>query len=333
MQPFDSLTHHGQVRRLRQLAAHALGQYDLGGEARFTLLLHLANTTFRVTGPDGAQYALRVCQPDTRTVDELRSEALWLAALRRDTGLGVPEPVPTRDGDLLTTARADGVPQWRACLLFRWVEGRFLRRRLTPARLRQVGALTARLHAHAASFPLPPAFTRPCLDVEVMVSRWQSQADDSLLATVSLEDRALFYTAADRIRAAINGLGLSADRFGLIHADLHHGNYLFHDGEARVIDFDDCGFEHHVYDLATTLWALQTHRRLPALQDALLEGYSAVRPLPPGWDTHLQAFIAARYLIVTYYVVARAADNPHLRRLAPRYVQIASDYVRRYMDG
>ena len=48
--------------------------------------------------------------------------------------------------------------------------------------------------------------------------------------------------------------------FGLIHADLHLDNTLFADGEARLIDFDDCGFGYRIYDVAVALWELR-HRR------------------------------------------------------------------------
>ncbi len=332
MPRFEERSHRAQVRLLRGLAAQALAHYDLGGQPTFKLLLHLANTTFRVRVPDGSRYVLRVSQPGYRTPAAIRSEAVWLDALRRDTDLGVPEPVYTRAGDLLAVAGAEGVPEERVCVLYRWVQGTFRRRRLGAESLRQVGVLTARLHDHAATFTPPAGFTRPVGEVSRLVAGWREDLGDSR-ELVSLEGQALFYTAADRIRAEIAQLGDGPDRFGLIHTDLHHGNYLFHNGEARAIDFDDASYEHLVYDLATTLWALQPHRKLAALQRALFAGYESVRPLPPGWDTHLKTFISARYLIVSHYVVSRAADNPTLRQMAPRYVAVSSDYVRRYMDS
>jgi len=41
------------------------------------------------------------------------SELAWLAALRQETELAAPAPLPTRDGDLLTVAAHPGVPQPR----------------------------------------------------------------------------------------------------------------------------------------------------------------------------------------------------------------------------
>ena len=37
----------------------------------------------------------------------MRSEMIWLSALRRETGLAVPEPVPTADGSLWILEQRD----------------------------------------------------------------------------------------------------------------------------------------------------------------------------------------------------------------------------------
>src|SRR5689334_9955374 len=113
--PFQNLTYRGQVARLKRLAERALCDYGIEG-ARLTLLAHLENTTFRVDTDDGLAYVIRIHRPrggvghPARGEADVRSEMEWLAALRHDTQLAVPEPVRTRDGALLTVAEIDGVP-------------------------------------------------------------------------------------------------------------------------------------------------------------------------------------------------------------------------------
>ena len=46
----------------------------------------------------GKRYVLRIHRAGTPTVESVGAELAWLAALRRDTALEVPAPVPTRDG-------------------------------------------------------------------------------------------------------------------------------------------------------------------------------------------------------------------------------------------
>jgi len=132
--------------------------------ARLAPLVHAFNTTFQVTDGEGNRYALRIIRPGKSSVVEVQSELAWLVALHRDTDLVVPDPVPTREGALLTVAGAPGVPEPRICALFRWVPGRFVRSRLMPRHLEQVGRLMARLQDHAHGFQLPSSFTRPRID-------------------------------------------------------------------------------------------------------------------------------------------------------------------------
>src|SRR5205814_8224930 len=106
-------------------------------------------------------YLLRIPRASQISLAAAHSELLWLAALRKEIPLLVPEPVPNREQSLLTVATCPGVPEPRFCVLFRWIEGRFLYRGLTPSHLFQVGDLVACLQDHAARWTPPVVFTRP----------------------------------------------------------------------------------------------------------------------------------------------------------------------------
>src|ERR1700719_2670058 len=135
MQRFEDLPRSAQIRRMRRLAQFALTAYDLE-QARITPLQHFLNTTFRIDIPYPKQrYALRISRAGYQDAATIRSELLWLQAIRRETDLVVPEPLANRNGLLLTTVEIPGVPEPRHCVLFRWVDGRFHRARLCPADL------------------------------------------------------------------------------------------------------------------------------------------------------------------------------------------------------
>src|SRR5204863_4439683 len=108
MRPFASLSRRGHLGRLRRLGRAALTHYPGHLErGSLTLLRHEQNTTFRVE--DGVSgYVLRVSRPDLHTGATIRSEMAWLAALRRDAELPVPEPVATIDGSFVIVATDPG---------------------------------------------------------------------------------------------------------------------------------------------------------------------------------------------------------------------------------
>jgi Ser/Thr protein kinase RdoA (MazF antagonist) len=283
MRPFASLGYRGQVGRLRRLGRAALAAWDVE-PVELALLAHLENTTFRVTGADGDRFVLRIhrvigsAAHPLRTLVEVRSEMEWLSALARETGLGVPVPVPRRDGGLVTEIEVDGVPGARLCVLTRWVEGRFVNARLTPRHLEAVGRFTARLHRHALGFQPSAGFTRH--RIANASPAIETEATAAVHGALGLDDAAKVAAVFERVREAERSLGASPETFGLIHADLHQENYLFAGDEVRAIDFDDCGFGYFLYDLAVTLSEVEWYPAYPRLREALLRGYREVRELP-----------------------------------------------------
>jgi Ser/Thr protein kinase RdoA (MazF antagonist) len=301
MHDFDAGSHQAQVRRLAGLARTALGAYPVPGP-HLRLLGHSWNTTFRVTAAGGDQYMLRIHHRVQTSVAAVRSELLWLAALHEE-GLRVPEPVPNEEQRLVTVAAHPGVPEPRLCVLFRWIEGRFLYRGLTPSHLARAGELLARLHDHAARWKRPAEFTRHRVDNLDAMQRGHNDDFDPAAAQRAAQTAASVFPpeagrvvgeAIARIWATLQAFGGEPEGFGLIHADLHHRNTLFGKEGVAAIDFDDCGYGHWLYDLAVPLKILQEHPAYAGLRQGLLGGYRRRRPLPPEQEAHLESFIALR---------------------------------------
>jgi len=275
MLAFASLTRRGQLQRLRRLGRTALASYGVY-DGQLTLLRHQQNTTFKVEAR-GGPFVLRINRPRVHTRETIGSEMAWLSALRRDTALGVPAPVAALDGSLAVVATDPSVPEEHVCVLLRRLDGRFVDQRLTPAHLHQVGLLQAHLQKHAESWAPPSRFLRPRVDTLTEAAKVDSMARcaDSARAVhyptsedgdrarqlvealVSSDDAGLLDAALELVRATTRKLAAGSGSFGLIHDDLHYENVLFHRGAAQAIDFDDCGWGFHLYDLAVTLWELE----------------------------------------------------------------------------
>ncbi len=312
MQTFETLSFRGQLGRLRRLAEDALAEYRIQ-HARLVPLAHSENTTFRVDTPSAERYVLRIHRTTgspfhpPRSMAEVWSETTWLSALRRDAGLAVPEPVATADGSFLTLVASESVSEPRVCVLFRWGPGRFLDAGLTTSHLERVGRFIALLHDQALGFAPPAGF-----------ERWQiGDLTDEVTANVASAVGEQFGSKAvstvevvmDMVQQARRKLGTGPHVFGLIHADLHQENYLFHRGRVRAIDFDDCGWGHFVYDLAVTLSELRERRDDRALRAGLLRGYRAFRPLPPEHERFLEVFHGLRLLQLTLWFLEQR-DHP-----------------------
>lgn len=333
MKPFEALTQRGQVTRLRQLAQNALEQYKIE-VADLSPLVHLENTTFRIATRT-QKFVLRINRPDHRTRAQIRSEMIWLTAIQRDTDLVVPRPVRNEEWGFVTRAGADGVPEERNCVLLEWVDGQFYRKRLSPVALRRIGRLTALLHEHAIQFDPPAEFTRHNVqwgteDEPGEMAHLMEKGLSDGAALVEPQDLATFTLARYHLRETMASVGRGRQEFGLIHADLHHGNCLFKGGEARAIDFDDCGWGHFVYDLAVTQWYLQARPDFEELCEAHLSGYQEIRPLSSDQLSLIPTYRAARTLLMASYMAGRH-DNPELRDRAPQFIANCAMALRDYL--
>jgi Ser/Thr protein kinase RdoA (MazF antagonist) len=324
MKPFDDLNRTAQFRRLTPLARCALLDYDLG-EVSLSALQYIQNATWGVQSCGGQRYVLRVHAPRRHGTAAIRSELLWLEALSTGAGFVVSTPVRARGGRLWTIASAVGVPEPRVCTLLTWVPGRFGRRRRTPAMLHKIGGLMAPLHEHARQFRTPPSFVRPRWDHRGLFARRAETARG--WDRLSPRQKELFETVAGRMATVTCRLGTGRDVFGLIHGDLIFPNVLFHRGEARPIDFDDCVFGYFLYDMAILLDRIEMRPDYRALRGALLDGYRRVRPLPEEQEAYLDLFLLARWVFLGLCFLSR----PEFGDYAPRFMRIVEPKMRHYL--
>lgn len=331
MKAYSELTHRGQTARLRRLAHSVLPDYPLT-EPRMITIGRGFNTTFRVDADDriptpadngyfSNRYLLRVHRSgwhgaENNTHDVVESELRWLAALRRDTSLIVPEPIRTVDGHYTSEGRFDGVPTPRVCSMLRWVKGRFFAETFKPIHLKRVGALTAQLHNHAAAWRIPVGFVRPQWTWDAFFGDaigYTSLSADEVWGIVPATYRSVLEGAAAALRPIMSELGTGPEVWGLIHADLHLENVLFAGSEARPIDFDDCGFGYWIYDIAVALWELRLEKEWQALLQAFLDGYARHRPVPDAQLPYLEPFMAGREAMIGLVIAAETHVVPAYR--------------------
>ena len=167
-------------------------------------------------------------------------------------------------------------------------------------------------HGENATFHVTAAGRRQFL-LRIHRNGYHSRSVSSADQRVISDGRRRVYRKLKRFEARF------PQRQGLIHADLHFGNLLLSQGHIAAIDFDDCGFGFHAYDLVVPLrnaeYILGKRRRreLPRFKEALVEGYSR----QCGWDNEdegiLPYMMIARGLALLGWLNSRS-DNPSLRK-------------------
>jgi Ser/Thr protein kinase RdoA (MazF antagonist) len=329
---FAALSEKEQADRLGELARSALLAFGFEG-ARVSLLKYRENAVFRIDADGTPPHVLRVHRPGYRSDAEIESEIAWMRAVSA-SGIRTPSLVVARDGSLVVTRSASGVPEPRQCDLQGWIEGTALGSLeagvdLDAATLRSVyrtvGRVAAELHAHGERWRRPEGFVRPSWDANALVGDTPVFGAFWDLPELDGATRDALLRARDRSRRVLEKLPAPSL---LVHGDLIPDNLLVAGDALHVIDFDDCGTSSVAFEIATTLFPL---RLMGGYDDALagmLEGYRAVRPLDDDEIALLPDLLLARGLSYLGWPIGRpeiASQRPIVPFLAQALVAMAAE--------
>ena len=286
----SDLSASGKLHRLRSLAVSALAEYEFDSPQ---VACHgfQTNLLYRVTTAPGERFMLRLAAPGWRSFEDLRSEAIWLDALRRDTSIRAPIVMLSRSGEHVLPMRdPGGADVWYASLMS-WVPGRLLGHYLTERNLEKMGRLFAELHHHGASWTPPAGFTTRRFE------HWLSRGEKNLIVRDSqstdvssrLDGAAALPPHArgllDRMHRRVASAYAAIDRSDLrvIHCDLWHDNIKLHRGVLHPFDFEDTVWGFRAHDIAMAMLDLleaTDEARYEQLLAAFRRGYEACLAWP-----------------------------------------------------
>jgi Ser/Thr protein kinase RdoA (MazF antagonist) len=312
------------------IAKAAFAQYDMAQGERY-FLGHSGSVTFCIK-TQAEKVLLRIHQPISKLQGDvwqrpqvIESELLWLTALRHDTEIVVQEPVKNLQDRWLTQVLADETGEMFYCSLLHWIDGNNLNGERTPEQAYQLGLLLARLHQHSSQWQLPENFVRPAYDKNRLQAALSALYPAVLQELISAEDYKTFEVAACQVQGMIETLGQTQNVWGLIHADLHEGNYLLHNEEFRPIDFERCGFGYYLYDIASSLQYL-----LPTVRPSFFEGYQAIRKLPEHYLQITEGFFIMALIEVLSFHVNNPQEHKWISETVP---YIVKEHVHLYLQG
>lgn len=315
-----------------RLAQAALAEYPIEPNATLRLINVSENWTYRVEDPDaGTAYALRVHRTGYHTPQEIKSELIWIDALRDEDIVGSVTAISSRSGEQVIQMATDVLPE-RSVVLFEWENG-------TPPDpdenplpgYRTLGAISANMHAHARRWQRPADFTRFTWDFETMLGtnghwgRWQDGR------AVEGDVLALFQRTVDTIEHRLTVYGKNSDRFGLAHCDMRLANLLVDGDDVRAIDFDDCGFGWFMYDFATTVSFFEDHPMVSELRAAWLEGYRSVAELSADDEAELDTFVMLRRLLLVTWIGSHYEHATEAQELGADYTLATCPLAEAYL--
>ena len=317
---FFDLPVEDQQNSLTNFANELLKDYGIR-DAKVSCINFEFNATFAVESESGVKYALRININSTRTVDNMKAEVEWVRHLNRTSGVHVPTPIATVKDDYIVSGQHAHSDQTLYAVMYSWLDGEEIGDEPTSQQLHEVGKAIATLHQESTDFTLSGNNALPTFNDFFWGTEDFLFSEKSVLSDA---DRALIQQAHDLIMQFTNDL-YENSKVHIIHADMHGWNLMWDDGKLSVFDFDDCGYGVEAQDLAVTLYYLDT----PEQDEALLNGYKSVRPLPTYSANAMKALLLQRRLLLLNYLFE--TKNQEHKEMLPAYLEKSLERVSTFL--
>ncbi|MFH0880947.1 MAG: phosphotransferase [Lentisphaerota bacterium] len=281
------------------------------------------NVVVKLLSETGQPYALRIRKIMGSYHEQILSELICLRDLREYSGADIPAPIATRSGQLFCVINVEGGAYM--CVLFSWVAGVHVSaREITLSQMGAMARAVSLLHNFSSGYRPPAGFVRPVYDEQWFFgsSSWSTSGD--FVSRLHPGEAAYLRTVNDAVRERLRAYPRNEASFGLIHYDLHVGNFLFHEDRANMIDFDECGFGYYLFDVAHILFEFIDDSRYNAFRKVVTEQYAAARSVEPVPDGSLDLFLALQgiaYMNWLYRIFWRDGNEGALPYWVPKIVQ------------
>ena len=317
-----------KITKYDEIAKHVLENYELFGP-RQSFIRHSDNITYKVTTSNSESFLLRIHIPITLAMgthgadfDMVNSEVTWMLALGQETNLVIQKPIRNKSGALVTSIPIDDGTTVNSTLLS-WIEGKPYHRELENEETAyQIGTILATLHNQASRWKIPGGFTRPRRDIQYFEKKLNGLKPAVNDGRISTSDYSELSESISLLVGMLSNLDEIPELHGIMHADLHKGNMLYHEGEIRLIDFSFCAFGNYMFDLGICLSDMKEE-----LHKFCLQGYRSLRGLPENYQRLIEGFFLGSIVGTFSFWVANRNAQANLARKVP---QITRDYAVRF---
>lgn len=297
-----------------KVANSALSKYGWQETDEANLIVLSENATYIIKNKKTGEKdgVLRVSRPGYHTLSELNSEMMWLRQINDFTPLVVANPIAGLDGKNVQQVKgADGKIYF--CVAFKFLSGENPDEndeKNLASQFEILGETTACLHLQTKNWAESKNLDRTEWNFENVIGEAAKWGDWRKFPDMTAENQNCLENVVKIIKKRLGNYGKNESNYGLIHADLRLSNLLFENGKIKLIDFDDCGFCWHLFDLACSLSFIETKPFVPELVASWISGYKKVLPFSDADFEEIPTFIMMRRLQLTAWLGSHHQSFP-----------------------
>jgi Ser/Thr protein kinase RdoA (MazF antagonist) len=266
---------------------------------------------------EGQEYVLRIMHSLQRSPESIQGELEWIEHLAAH-GVAVGRGVRSPAGDWVE--RIPGSEGEFVACLFEKASGHPVKKEeYSPELFEKMGRLVGRMNSLAKTFqPSEERFRRP---------GWEEELADFARRNLPASE-SVAVGKYDKLIEQLRALPIERESFGLVHQDVHTGNFFVDDGRITVFDFGDCQYAWFIYDIAMALFYAvpiahedETVRSESAMKflRPFLHGYLTENKLDKSWRQYIPLFLKLREIDL-YAAIHRSLDLNNLDPWCARFM-------------
>jgi len=269
-------------------------------------------------------YILRIGHSDHREYDMIRAELDWMNFLAKNRA-DVSIPIKSSVGEFVEIVKVSDGSYFTVTAYEKAKGSRQTTENIDDDFCFEYGRAIGKLHNLTKKYKV----------TEGIPKRYEWHQD------ILFENGASFLPKEDKyiiekyneLIAYLKELPKDTDSYGLIHTDIHFGNFFVDNNKLTIFDFDDCSYKWFISDIAIaifylTAFGMDSDKRNSFVKEFLssfMKGYNVENKLDQFWIKELKNFIRLREFII-YMVIHRSFDVNNLPKWAAKY---KADFKRR----
>ncbi|TLS37962.1 phosphotransferase enzyme family protein [Pseudalkalibacillus caeni] len=270
---------------------------------------------------DKKPYILRLTHSSHRKENDVLAELQWINFLK-EQNCRVIEAYPSVNGKLTEVLEAEDT-YFIACL-FEKAPGKMIdfkeKSSWNSTLFKKWGETIGRMHRATTGYEASEDARRP------------SWIEDDLIDIEKYVSEAPIIEKNKELVQYISSLPERNDSYGLMHTDVHPGNFFVDDtGEITVFDFDDSAYNYFASDIAIALyyslwWAPDTDGEASRIafaekfMDAFMEGYQKEFDLGGFWIEQIPHFLRMRDFAL-YAVFHKKMDLENINENLKKFLE------------
>lgn len=263
---------------------------------------------------DQQDFILRISHSNHRTLEMVEAELDWVDYLAKN-GASVSQPIRSINNRLVEKINLEDGSYFLVTAYYK-APGRHVKKEdVTEELIREYGRVIGKLHRLTKDYQ-PGQSKRIEWDEEGFIVSARSYLPDS---EVAIYDHLM--ETIDQIKK----LPQNKECYGLIHTDIHFGNFFINDGNITVFDFDDSAYKWFISDIAIALFYLIANKSdeekvslTKWFMKHFISGYQVENQLDPFWFEQLPIFLKLREIIL--YVVIYRSEYPNFSEWGQNYI-------------